>query len=146
MYQDPQESALGVLNLSKSYLQAAEHLFGAIASQRLCLKFSHPLSFLLGHAIELVVKAALLHWGTQAPKKHDLASLRVLAIDKGSALALSKVEKCHFELLTEFFGTPPYEVRYLKTGYRQAHNDEIILSIAKKFANEITSLIRSVER
>lgn len=112
-------------------------------AKRLNLACDDPISLLLGHSIELILKASILHLG--APEKeawgHDLVKLRALAIEKGCAFIIDQTQEGHLKLLNNGFGTPPYEVRYLVTGFVTVHDDFIILRIADRFADEATKLI-----
>ena len=74
---------------------------------------------------------------------HDLAKPRNLAIQKGGKLNLDQTEQEHFGRLNEVFGKSPYEVRYLITGWSNAHDDTVILRVATRFSEEVTLKIPS---
>lgn len=141
-------SPVGVLNHGKSYLKAANHLCSEIMDRRLSLPFDDPVSLLLGHALELILKSSLLQKGATEKEAwgHDLMELRMRAIDRGCVFCLNQQEQVHLELLNKMFGKPPYEVRYLETGKGQAHDDTIIIKIATRFAEEATRLIPGAVR
>ena len=137
---------VGILNHGKSYLKAARHLLDEIVTQRLSLPFDDPVSLLLGHSIELILKACLHHKIGNAPKSRDLLSLRTLAISHACVFDLDRAEQGHLGLLNNVFGGPPYKVRYLTTGVATTHDDKIILGIAARFADEATQLIPGAAR
>ena len=141
-------STLGILNHGKIYLKAAEHLTSEILDGRLLLPFDDPVSLLLGHALELILKASLLQKGATDNEAwgHDLLKLRTTAIAKGCAFTLGEQEKGHLDLLNKVFGAAPYEVRYLKTGPTTVHDDTVIIRIATRFSEEASSLISHAAR
>ncbi len=136
---------LGTLNYGKSYLRAAEHLVSEIQAARLSLPFHDPISLLLGHSIELVLKSCLLTLGATEKEVwgHELVQLRASAIKHGCKLALNSIEEEHLGLLNNAFGKAPFTVRYLQTGFTTVHDDTIIIALAQRFVDEAEILVSS---
>lgn len=147
---DSGERAIGWFNFGCSYLDAAEHLIVAIEQRRLNLRFDSPVSFLVGHGLELLIKAYLRSSGlTDAQVEkigHNLQTLLSTAADRKLDFVLTELEQEHIALLNRDFGGRPYAVRYLRTGSKQAHDDRIVLAVARRLQSHIRPSILATVR
>lgn len=135
------ERPIGWFNYGCSYLDAAEHLVRAIEQGQLTLRFDSPVSFLVGHGLELLIKAYLRSAGmTDAQVErigHNLQTLLSTAAARNLDFELTELEQGHVALLNRDFGGRPYAVRYLRTGAKQVHDDRVVLAAARRLEHHI---------
>lgn len=139
-------TALGLLNTAGSYLDAAEHLAQAIDTKRLKLDYRAPVDLLLGHSVELLLKAYLRSkgWSLDDLKDkagHDIAKLLRAARSAGLNDGASKKENFYVLCLNERFGKWPYTIRYIETG-TIVHDDKgVVMAWARRVEEEVRPAI-----
>jgi HEPN domain-containing protein len=77
----------------------------------------HPRMHLLGHALELSLKAYILSTGNEYPHRHDLVELLDLATEHG--LSASDVEHTNIKNLNQIYFKPDNEEWKFPTRYPQ---------------------------
>ena len=77
----------------------------------------HPRMHLLGHAVELSLKAYILSTGNEYPRRHDLVELLDLATEHG--LAASDDEQTNIKNLNQIYFKPDNEEWKFPTRYPQ---------------------------
>ena len=141
------KTAFGLLNYAASYLEAASHLVTAKGDGKLNLRFDAPIELLVGHGFEILLKAYLRSQGKNENELkslgHDLEKLLQAAQTCGLTITRTEIEFGHLQLLNARFGQNPYEIRYLETGSYQAHDDRIILALAKRIEHSIRPAIQA---
>lgn len=135
------ERPIGWFNYGCSCLDAAEHLVQAIEQRELTLRFDSPVSFLIGHGLELLIKAFLRSAGmtdAQVEKlRHNLETLLSAAAARSLNFELTELEQGHVALLNRDFGGRLFAIRYLRTGAKQVHDDRIVLAAARRLEGHI---------
>lgn len=129
-------TAFGTWRFSSEYLRAAEAVEAVAKSD---MDIPAPRYYLLGHGIELALKAFLLAKGVPHEELrsmklmgHDLekALARAEGLDISDLVTLSSEERVSIELLNKTYQTKEHE--YITTGYVQWPQTTMLFSVLNK--------------
>ena len=128
---DDRHSALDLLLLAESYVEAARHLLAGLEKSDLELRFEHPLFFLMAQGYELIFKAAQKTQRGQHDQSRDLSELwkdpqlkmlaaQMQAIVKGwqseSMQSMALDFEKNLDLLSGFFSGTDFDPRRFSRG------------------------------
>ena len=136
----PDSTALGFLRVGSEYLRAAELVLPPAKTEVEAFRqrLSLPAYFLVGHAIELALKAFLFSRGLSVARLrsreygHNLISLLNEARRRklGNLVKLAKAEVVSVRLLDEMYSTKEFE--YSANGVRGLPHYAVVYSAAEK--------------
>lgn len=133
---------IGFLNYGWSYLRSAEYVFAAVRNDNLKLSFRDPITTLVGHSLELILKAYIWHASKKrAPFVHNLEELMKIAVKEGLQLQLTDDERTALEHLNKLVGSCPFEARYLLTGSGAEPQFLSWLKLARRIMDEVEPAI-----
>jgi hypothetical protein len=129
--QEERTSAMSLWTEAASYGAAARCLSEAISDQKLKLPYPHPVLFLIGHSLEVILKAKprarAYTLGQLIKLGHGLEDLIDEVEKDGRSVPLSRDERDHVGLLDSLHGTQPFRTRYPVTGYVQLPDQQILI-------------------
>jgi hypothetical protein len=139
--QEDRTSAMSLWTEAASYRDAARYLWEGIVGNKLKLPYVHPLLFLIGHSLEVVLKAKLRATGNSlrslADHGHGLAELLDAAEKAGLRVPVSDIERDHLRLLDALHGKHPYQTRYPVTGFKQYPDHQLLMDVADRLIDLI---------
>jgi hypothetical protein len=134
------KTALGLLNFSKSYLDAAKFLNANTENKTIRLAYRAPIDQLVGHGLEILLKSYLRNAGFSDSELqklgHDLEVIFREFIILEQGFSISEQEEDHLKLLNTRHNKP-YLNRYLETGYTELHKNSLIISLAERIDSYI---------
>lgn len=114
-----------------SYRNAARYICEAVSDQKLELPYLDPVLFLIGHSLEIILKARLRARGYTLRQLiqlgHGLEDLIYEVEKDGGSVLISRDERDHVGLLVSLHGTQPFRTRYPVTGYVQLPDCQILI-------------------
>jgi hypothetical protein len=119
-----------------SYRNAARYLSDGLAAQRLKLPYPHPVLFLVGHSLEVILKANLRARGHTLNQLieagHDLLKLADAVETTGAAIPISYTEREHIQLLNALHGMRPFQTRYPITGFARYPDQQLLINVVDR--------------
>ncbi len=149
-FMDDRTNEMGMFNYAVSYIDAARELSDACNSGRLTLSFDATIGMLIGHSIELGTKSFLRSKGESLKVikalRHNLLELLTKATAKGLVTSASIDENIDLEILNEWFGQPPYKIRYIETGSCRSFDDRRLIGFADRLLADVRPVVQESYR